>query len=396
MIIHSFWTEKVVLSIAVVFLTINTSWPQSSPNTLNKKISITGTNLFLEDALSQLSTQTHMQFIYSSSMIDLTKQVSLAIYKKPVQEALALLSEQFDFEFIIRDNYVILKKKTVVSSNTGQKSKESKDNTGENIQSFNLNEKDIPPSEGLDFTYGSSISPISSLHFKETILQSNSLVFDSILYRRNYPLSSVKHQLYNDWGWFTSFGLFANDYSTGVSIYSGIPLIYGILNSGRRYSGYYRLGYGAGSSLQLSQKFMLQVNYVYANEKQNASNTFIQGSANSIIVKDGLNITNKQHQFKPMIQYNLNGAFTITAGPSINLQKTYYSERPLISSGNSKISTSAIPSTGFPAKTRILQRNIVYIQNNTPSPNSAIGVKPKSWIGFELSISYRIKFLSRK
>jgi hypothetical protein len=184
---------------------------------------------------------------------------------------------------------------------------------------------------------------------------------------------------------FTSIRMVANEYSGGVEIHAGIPSLYAVINGGLMKEGYFRYGYGLGTSVNLKSRLTFQPIYTFATLKQKQD--YVVDNITNLIIADGLKLTGYHHQLKFIFQYKLSSRVQVHLGPTFNFLKTHFAYEQAKTLLYDVATVVASPTNQrYTAPSRGVRRSILVV--NTP----ADGYSLKSWSGFEAGISYLIKF----
>lgn len=185
---------------------------------------------------------------------------------------------------------------------------------------------------------------------------------------------------------FTSIRMIANEYSGGVEIHAGIPSLYAVLNGGLMKDGYFRYGYGLGTSINIKSNLTFQPIYTFATLKREED--YVLDYAANIVIADGLKLTGYHHQLKFIFQYKLSPRVRVHLGPTFNFLKTNYAyeqAKTLLYDVTTVVASPPI-NQRYAAPTVGIRRSVYVVS----AP--ADGYSLKSWSGFEAGISYLIKF----
>jgi hypothetical protein len=303
------------------------------------------------------------------------------IKQQPVHEVLEVLGATMNVSFRREGNYVIVKPlNKPIHSISGAKTvslqrKELVETKPSSAASANLKNSRVYTNFNQH-----SISPEL---LRKNLLFCNpaNTVIDSFAIQR-YPLQITNPRPRRFI--FTSFSLIANEYSGGIEIHAGLPALYAVINGGLMRDGYFRNGYGIGTSIKIKPRITLTPIYTFATLKQQQD--FVADEAVKLVIKDGLKLVGRHHQAKFLFQIQAFENIRIHLGPSVNFLKTSYTyPKDVLLYEVSSVAQPA-PSGGYYGKSKIgIIRSFYY---TPPSDYSTF----KSWIGFEAGISYAVKF----
>lgn len=389
MIVHSQWRVKAAISLVFFFAMSQVEGQSISKDSFHKNITIRGQNISFEDVLHQLSTQSKLYFIYSSNSVELHKVLSLSIAQRPLPEVLEKLSRIMHVTFRREGHYVIVKAANELKG-PGQ---DEKVLPAQNLKSSTKSTVSKPEGVPIGKTTKAIREIDHRLFIPHNLLKKNLLVcesgftgLDTSTVKKYFPLNITNPRPKRFV--FTSFGLLINEYSGGVEIHVGLPSLYAVANAGVMRDGYFRNGFGLGTSIPVKPMVTLTPIYTFATLRDEQD--YVLDNSLNLVVKDGLKLVGKHHQLKFLFQVQLSQRIRMHVGPSFNFLKTSYTyqkDKVLYSD----IVTSSVPSSsGYyvrPAQSVII-RSIYY------SPPSDY-VTSKSWVGFEAGISYSIKFPHR-
>jgi hypothetical protein len=381
-----FWTEKVVLSILVVFLlSFHSALSQPSQYA---SITYSCSNTRLESVIEFLSRASGYNFIYSRDMVDITKPVSLSVYNKPVGEVLVLIEEQVNVTFRFEDRHIIVKAGTkqapfvkpavvaqpAIAPSSGKLS--------------SLPPADSPllssVSRGIPTTVATSHRSLLESRLDRRIKELQDLLGPSV--PRDIPPMYVNRINFNNRnrGFYASVGVFVSDYSTGLEIQAGLPYLYGIIHP--RWSpdrGVYGV-YGIGNSFKLMRNFSFNTMYMYSGFT--TSETIYPYSSPTLLAGPEFRLTktSRHHQVKLAVQYSLSKNVTLRFGPVLNYQ-TAVADLYSVSAGASYERTTVY---GQPVGQVVTYQNgQLYAQTTR---------RTQSWLGWDAAASYRINFSRRK
>ena len=388
MIVHSQWRVKAAISL-VFFFTMHLAGGQSvSKDPFQKNVTIKGESLTFENLLNHLSEQTKLYFIYSSNSVELNKPISLNLNQRPLYEVLEKLGELMHLTFRREGNYVVVKVAAEIKTiNPSEKSFLTR--KSQPLAAIASPDEVVTTATELrKFSEGDIRLFIPADLLKKNLLYCTSefRALDTSRLKKYFPLKITTprpgRQL------FTSFGLMANEYSGGVEVRAGMPSLYAVLNAGLMREGYFRYGYGIGTSIPIKPGVSLNPIYTFATLRQKQD--YMLDENINLIMKDGLKFSGRHHQMKFLFQVQLSKHFKMHVGPTINLLKASYDYL------NSTIRVtgvinSYVPSANYyyPSSSQVrIVRSVYY----SPPPDYSIF---KSWVGFEGGISYSIKFPPR-
>ena len=362
--------------IVLLFLSL-TVQAQSTDDPLQRNVTLTGTNINFEDVLGQLTLQTKMQFIYSSSMVSLDKPVTLIARQQPLKDVLDELSNQMNITFKRQGDYFIIKK-----DNTPPKTNfalaQPKLANSEDLEEveFDLAESNHQPGKLTAY----SVSPQSH---RESIITKDLLNVSDKLKWKYEPL------LVRDDGnarpkpmWFASAGFLLNDYAVGLEMQAGIPLVHGVFNVSALGDGLYRLGYGLGTSIRVKPLVTANLAYTFASLNSTEMDTW----------RNQFQVTSHHHQIKLQVDLTLANHFSVRFGPTLNILRTSYQYLPEPAKSFKTVSYRAAPSQQYLSPSQGYTHTIQYPVLATPADYMA----STTWVGFELGVAYRVNFSLRK
>ena len=400
MITHLQWRVKVASSIFIVCVfAMQTAFSQSASRDVFQKITITGEALSFEEILRQLTSQTKLYFIYSSNSVEPNKRVSLNLNKRPLAEALEILGGLMDLTFRKEGDYVVVKKtaldQAILPGNRASFSKQPAEHSNSK-KTFSDNKHSADAGHALARKAIKIFEDMQPISIPSDILRRNLLhcpstfsAVDTSAFKK-YSLLTMTNPHPQRYA-FTSIRLIANEYSGGVEIHMGIPALYAVLNAGLMVEGYFRNGYGLGTSILIKPKFSINPIYTFATLRQKQD--YVVDEKLNVVIRDGLKLTGRHHQLKFMFQYQASKRFTIHGGPTFNFLKTSYSfpnpevfSSKIVVVGNPQ--STGGPTSVAPARPGMLRYSYTY--SSTPNQYTL-----KSWTGFEAGVSYLIKFPRR-
>jgi hypothetical protein len=387
----------VALSIKVwILLMTQQAVAQSGKSIHLQNISISCQNLPLDKVIDRLSQKTGLHFIYSSSLVSLDTKITLNVHQEKLTEVLKQVGYKARLVFKVNGKYVIVKNAPaddLISRNAIARKEFSDPLVKEPLHSvpitiFREDERRayfsaLPENSAIARP---SLTPLTNTHLLSTF--------------KAEPIAPLKisrpFDLYRS-RWFASLGLFANDFTYGgVELRAGLKPLYGVINTGLINNGLVRVGYGAGTAVNLSKRVTLNAIFTHATMHKMVNETFESPSGRRILEKAYL-VQYRQNQVKLMAQYNTSSRFSIQAGVSFNQLKTSYAiEKILIEAP----SLTDLPGAGQAGDTQFIQAHY------SPAPvNIASGPLHQSflrrkqettgyWVGWEIGLYYRINFSS--
>jgi len=211
---------KVALGISRVILFLVLSFPlqaQTPDDLLQRNVTIIGSNIHFEDVLEQLTLQTKMHFIYSSSIVNLDKPITLIARQQSLNSVLDELSSQMNVSFKRQGDYFVVKR-----NNTLPKS------TFTIVQPKLANSEDLEDEEAAIKDSNLQVSRFDANSFtsyendRDAEITKDLLNFGDRLKLKYHPLSStIRINNPRQKNWFASGGVFINDYGAGVELQGG-------------------------------------------------------------------------------------------------------------------------------------------------------------------------------
>lgn len=372
---------KVALGISSIILFLFLSVPlhaQTPDNLLQRNVTIIGSNIHFEDVLEQLTLQTKMHFIYSSSIVNLDKPVTLIARQQSLKSVLDELSSQMNISFKRQGDYFVVKRNnTLPKSNftiVQPKLANAEDLEDEEtaIEESNLRASRFGP---YSFT--------SNENNRDAEITKDLLNFGDRLKLKYYPMSStVSINSPRQKHWFASAGLFINDYGAGVELQGGVQLLHAIVNASALGEGIYRFGYGLGTGIPLKPGITANIAYTFASLNREEIDTW----------HNQYKTRSLHHQIRFMANVSLSTRFSVRFGPTFNVLRTSYEYVPEPISSTAAIRYRQAPTQQYLSPTQGYSRTIHY-----QAPVSPVNYETaKSWVGFELGVAYRVNFSLRK
>jgi len=364
-----------------------TSQAQVSEDLFQMKVTVIGHNMHVEDVLEQLTLQTKMQFIYSSSVVALDKPITLMARQQSLKSVLDQLAKHMNISFKKQGDYFVIKRSTLPTFAKTQfrdsQPRLANADDSEDEESTPLIDNTQSPSDGvslIESNSGNAESNITKdlLNFGDGLSRWEAKAVKEylplLLAKRN-PRSVQKK-------WFVSTGLFINDYGFGIETQAGIPLVHAVLNASIVGGGIYRIGYGLESAFPVKPGLTANLAYTFASMGKDEVDNF----------QNKYRARGDHHQARMMANISLSDHFSVRVGPTFNVLKTtheYIAEQPAqvitvryrAAQGQPYLS----PSSGY--------SSTAHYQAASPLPKYETG---KFWVGFEAGVAYRINFSLRK
>ena len=346
-----------------------------------KKINIRCENMPLEKVLDQLTRQSGLRFVYSSSTIETHKPVTLQGAPYSLDHLLEIISSQVDITFKRQGDYVVIKKNpgviaTVIKPNVAPRE------ITHSPASTEETEYEIPVSRLRDYPVYAGITGDETLS-KDFFRNGPGLLgWDTAFVIKNLPLLlSAKSTYQYHKRWFASAGLFMNDYSGGLELQAGIPAAYAVISGSFIKAGLFRFGYGVGTSIPIKPAISANLSYTFSALKS----VEYDGDHNAY------RATAQHHQARLMTNINLSRHFSLRVGPTLNFMNSYY--RPEEATYSVAIVRSRDPHQYYMPLPQIGYTEIIFVH----APKTVKEYKTtKSWVGFEAGIAYRVNFSIRK
>jgi len=366
---------------------------------IQKKITLQSGNLSAETVLQRIEALAQVHFVYSPSLIELNKPLSVSFYDRPLREVLDALGKQLGLELKMQGTYVILKKLAnplpFIANSPPVASRLARP----------VVMAEVPlPVYMPEPEYEDSL--ISYRKLKRSLLGGKSdFGLDTVFLRRylNQPVHNVlKPSTHTQW--FVSVSAFANDYSVGTEVRAGVRMLYAVANTGYMRSGDFRNGLGVGSTVNIKPGIRLSPIYTYGRMK----------STEDLNAYSKLLVTSRHHQFKMLVSFAVTNRLSFQIGPSLNVLRSRYDfQREVIHRQVVLIHQTRGQSTTGNAgwsETSGLQGAVPPSEPGfTPGENISFSAKPtgtatphsfdcnavRSWVGFETGITYSINFYHR-
>jgi hypothetical protein len=350
---------------------------QTTDDLLQRNVTIIGSNIHFEDVLEQLTLQTKMHFIYSSSMVSLDRPVTLIARQHSLKSVLDELSSQMNVSFKRQGNYFVVKRNTTPpkSSFTIVQPKLA--------NSEDLEEEGIAEDEKFQETREDVYSFASNQNKRDAEITKDLLNLGDRLKLKYNPLSLNQNiNTPRQKPWFASAGLLLNDYGAGVELQGGIPLIHAIINASALGDGLYRFGYGLGTGIPLKPGVTGNLAYTFASLNREEIDSW----------HNQYESTSHHHQLRFMANIDLSTHFSIRVGPTFNLLRTSHRYIPEPNGQTVAVRYRAAPSQQYLSPSQGYTYSTQYQATVTPTDYETT----HNWVGFELGVAYRVNFSLRK
>jgi len=368
---------------------------------LQKKITLHSEHLSAETVLQRVEALAQIHFVYSSSLIELNKTLAVSFYERPLREVLDVIGKQLDLELKMQGSYVILKKLTTPRSFTLA----SPPMASRLSRPAVLKEARPMPAEISEpGSYHDTLITYRTL--KRSLLHGKSdFGLDTAFLRRylKQPINTVlKPAVHNRWE--VLLTAFASDYAVGTEVRAGLHGLYVVANTGYMRGGYFRNGFGLGSSIDI--KPGIQLNPIYSYGRMKYKEDFNALSS--------LKVTSQHHQLKLLLSFSVTEHIRFQVGPTFNVLKSRYDfqregfrkvimirtgAHGQVDAGNTAWTESggvAGQGSGYAQGTELAQEVPFATRTiQVPAFRRTDYDALKSWVGFETGITYSINFYRR-
>ena len=360
--------EKVALS-SLLLLFIVPSYAQS-PSSQNITVDFHATRL--ETVINALAKQSGYNFTYSKSIVDVSKLVSIKATNKPITEVLALIERQSDVSFKLHDRHIVIKsnpKPAPITQRQLEKQVASIETTPV-----------LESTDDLLLTSNTTTVPEKVFESQATQLENklNKRIIElqqllGVNVPHNIPTYYVNRMnLENRYkGWYASIGTYVSDNSSGLEFQGGLSYVYGVFNP--RWSvdhGFYG-AYGVGNTLNIAGRFSINTMYLFSGY---TDTKLFHAPPKSGLPDNQITETKRLHQVKVGLRYSFTENLSLRAGPVFNYQSNIYKTQ-----GGIEIQQTSLYS-GNRSTTRIYEATDHFAHR---------------WIGWDISLQYRINFYKR-
>ncbi|HZY82707.1 MAG TPA: DUF4974 domain-containing protein [Cyclobacteriaceae bacterium] len=379
----SFWKEKVALSALAIFfaLSIQPAFSQST----TKEISFTCREAKLESVFEYLSRTSGFNFIYSTNLIDVSTPITFSVQDKPIGEILKVIEKQVSVLFKIKEGYIVVK---ALPKEAPKETQTTITRTPKKtLRTLPSSEAPLLTSVARTFTAQPSINNTTLLQTKldRRINELQETLGPNV--PRNIPTMYVNRLNFNNKhkGWFVAAGTFTSDNGSGLELQGGLRYLYAVVQPHWTHDRGLHAFYGIGNSFTLMRNFSFSTIYMYSGNSESATVYPYRSPVNQFGPAFLLTQTNRHHQVKLALQYNITRNFTVRGGPVLNY-KTYLAE--LV-----PVSTPIYEGTYGYRQPGSQQTDIIYQNGQFQSSSFRTA---ESFLGWEAAISYRINFFRRK
>lgn len=358
-----------------------------------KRLSFDLRHVPLEDAFEQIARKCHVSFVYSASVFDVRKTISFSAHNLTVSEILKDFSHLTNLSFRTEGDHIVIKKQSEIglSRSKGDRKVQSElltvsENTEAMLASL-ATKTFLSPSQTSVIDLVPSQLDNDSMRLTKSakmIAKIQQEVSQSAEHNRRRNLTKPD--------WFISTGVILNDYTLGgVELKAGHRRFFAVVSCSRTDERNYRVGYGAGTSISIANRWDLQTIYTLAQ---------VTKTEDFGLFKDAIKFDSWHHQLKVVAQYSPSRRIAIHAGFALNVLNTRYqflgvdvpADIPLeyreVEPAHREIRLSLSNTLQSSAAIRA-----PYTISNTYSENNYLNTQ--TWIGFDAGISYRINFFSR-
>jgi len=391
------WKAKAVGSLFfLLFLFSMVSTAQSVENpAYEKKISIDLHRVSLENALDQIARRSNISFVYSASVFDVKRTISFTAHNLSLVEVLKELAHITNLSFRPEGDHIVIKR----PAENGSTKPKGERKVANQLLAMPENTVDaVLASLSTKTFYAPSQTSVNDL----TPYQ---LDKDSMRLRRTARMiaeiqqalsqSVARQNMKNRTKpeWFISTGVFLNDYSLGgIEFKAGHRHFFGVVNASRTGESDYRVGYGAGTSISLSNRWDLQAIYTLAK---------ITRTEDFGIFKNAVELDSWHHQVKLVAQYFPSRRIAIHAGLAFNILNTRYQFFGVDVPADIPLEYREVQPAHREVRLSLSQTlqssgtiRTPYTISNTYSEENYLNTQ--TWIGFDAGISYRINFFSHR
>jgi hypothetical protein len=351
---------------------------QSPDEPLQRNVTIVGRNIDFEDVLNQLTLQTKMQFIYSSSMVSLDKPVTLMARQQALKDVLDELSAQMGIIFKRQGDYFIIKKDNSPITKTPFALAQPKLANSEDVEE---NEFDLEERARQASRFGVYSTPHQNE--RDSKITKDLMNFSDKLKWKYQPLLTTDNGSNRPPArWFASAGFLLNDYAVGLELQGGVPFLHAVVNVSALGDGLYRFGYGLGTTIPIKPMVTAKLAYTFAALNRTEMDTW----------QNRYQASSHHHQIRLQADLALSTHFSVRFGPTFNLLSTSYHYLPEPVSSSTSVRYRPAPTQQYLSPSQGYTQTFYYQSVATPMDYKTL----ESWVGFELGVAYRVNFSLRR
>jgi hypothetical protein len=364
---------RVVLSITLVTWLAGSFSLHAQNSVSAAKITFVCESLCLEKVLEKIAQRSGASFIYSSSLLDINKKVSISVDNQSLSKVLDRIGNELNLSFRYEGKYIIIKKSELIAQRPEIK-----------INSSSLLASPVASTQTMIVSEPRYVSIQSSFPQFSTV----SVRIHQLTPMKPLELIAPKGLIQKHG--FASIGLISNEYALGgMEMRGGLKQLFGVVNFGMVEDDRYRVGFGGGVATVLTSKLSVNVIYNHAGIYGNNDIRVVK-ELDHFISEKNYHITMNHNQLKVLLQYDIHPKLYVNAGASFNLLNTNYKwqktfQLPAENSSYMK------PVNGFGGVTSISEETHSFTPLAPPSLNASYQTT-RTWIGWELGIFYRINF----
>jgi len=391
------WKARVAGSLFfLLFLFRIVSTAQSVDNpAYEKKISIDLHRVSLEDAFDQIAHKSNISFVYSTSVFDVKRTISFSAHNLTLLEVLKELARITNLSFRTEGDHIVIKR----PAETGSSKPKAERKMTNQLLAMPENTVDaVLASLSTKTFYAPSQTSVNDLTpyqlDKDSMrLRKTAKLIAEIQQELSQSARREKTRNLTKPDWFISTGVFLNDYSLGgIELKAGHRHFFGVVNASRTDESDYRVGYGAGTSISLSNRWDLQAIYTVAK---------ITRTEDFGIFKNAVEFDSWHHQLKLVAQYSPSRRIAIHAGLAFNILNTRYQFFGVNVPADIPLEYREVEPTHREVRLSLSQTlqssgtlRTPYTISNTYSEENYLNTQ--TWVGFDAGISYRINFFSHR
>jgi hypothetical protein len=376
-----FCKEKVALSALLLLLPIFIAQAQTGTD----KITYSCRATRLETVIDVLSKQTGYDFIYSRSLVDVSKAVSINVKEKSLQEVLGQIERQANVTFKLKDRHIIVKgnaKPSVVTPETIV----ARHSVGSmELPRLKINDGPLLTSTNRSFR----LRPIES---EATILENRldkrigelqSLLGPNV--PRSIPQYYISQMNFNNRhrNVYVAVGSYVNDKSAGIELQAGLPYAYAVFHPMWSATKGFNPSYGVGNSFNLTGNFTFNTIYMYSSYSKTETVYSLAAPREQAGPELRQAENERQHEIKFLVQYSFSKTLSVRVGPVLNY-RSVQTQLSFVSPNMPETMTINHPygSVGY--------------QTSKFSSTTKTTRYTESWVGWDASVIYRINFYEHR